>query len=281
MMDFIEALKYFILGLIQGITEVLPISSSGHVELVKAIIHIDFDQDLLFLVLVNTGSLVTIIFLYFNRLVSIIKDFFLYLFKKSTRETTRIGFGLGLKLIVATIPATIVGLVFKGMIETLMIQYNVLLSGIGLIFTGNILFLVSAKRIRRGFTQITYKDAILVGIAQSIALIPGVSRSGMTTATAINSGMGIDSALNFSFLMYIPISIGSLLLSMKDIFDTGVSIANSAIYIYYLLAFVAAVFATYVAYKLVFNIFKSGKLKYFVVYCILIGLVSIGLFIFR
>lgn len=280
-MDFIEAIKYFILGLIQGITEVLPISSSGHVELVKAIIHIDFDQDLLFLILVNTGSLVTMILLYFKRLYSIIKDFFLYWLKKSSRETTRVGFGLTLKLVIATIPAVIVGFAFKSTIETLMVQYNVLLSGIGLILTGNVLFLVSAKRIRRGFTQITYKDAILVGIAQSIALIPGVSRSGMTTATAINNGMGIDSALNFSFLMYIPVSIGSLILSVKDVFDGGITISSSVVYVYYFLAFFAAAIATYVAYKLVFNIFKSGKLKYFGVYCIIIGLLSIGLFIFR
>jgi len=279
--DWLEALKYLLLGLIQGITEVLPISSSGHVEFLKALIHIDFVDGMLFLVLVNTGSLVTFTIIYAKRIYFIIRDFLVYLFKEETREKTRPNFLLMVKLIIATIPAAIVGFVFGGVIDQLMVKYSVLISGIGLIFTGTVLFFVADKRITKGLTQITYLDAVLVGLAQSVALVPGISRSGMTSSTAINRGMGIDSALNFSFLMYIPISFGALILNVKDLVDVGVSVPDSLCYVYYGLALVAAAAATYVAYRFVFNIFISEKLRLFSYYCIALGFVSMGIFLFR
>ncbi len=279
-MSVLEALKYFILGLVQGITEILPISSSGHVELAKVLVGLQEDKGLLFLILVNTGSLVTMLIIYFKRLVKIYKDFFLYIFKKESRVKTEAGFSFGLKIIVATIPIVIVGLLFKNLLEQLTTEYSVLLSGVGLVFTGTILVLIANKKILNGNTHINYLDAVLIGFAQAIAIVPGISRSGMTTSTAISRGMGIDSALNFSFMIYIPASIGSVIILIKDSFSEGLGVANNAVLFYYFLAFMAAMVSTYIAYRLIFNIFKSGKIHYFGFYCILIGLLSIGLYIF-
>jgi len=278
-LSILEALKYFILGLVQGITEILPISSSGHVELAKVLIGLQEDKGLLFLILVNTGSLVTMLLIYFKKLYRIYKDFFLYIFKKDSRERTLPGFSFGLKIIVATVPIVIVGLLFKDILNQLTTDYNVLLAGVGLLFTGTILILIAGKKILNGNTHINYLDAVLIGVAQSVAIIPGISRSGLTTSTAINRGMGIDSALNFSFMIYIPASIGSVILLIKDSFSEGMGVESNVMYFYYFLAFFAAMVSTYFAYRLIFNIFKSGKIKYFGFYCILIGLLSIGLFI--
>jgi len=279
--NLLEAIKYIILGLIQGITEVLPISSSGHVEIAKALISLNADEGLLFLIIVNSGSLITFLAIYYKKVIQMVKDFFLFVFKKNSREVTRNGFLSAIKLLIACIPAAIVGFLFKDLINQWLIQYNVLLSGVGLLFTGTILLLVSTKKIRKGFTQITFVDAFFIGIAQSVALLPGISRSGMTTSTGIKRGVGIDSALDFSFMMYIPISIGSTLIYLKDILQEGIIITGTEYYFYYFLAFLTAVISTYIAFKLVFNIFKSGKLKYFGIYCLLIGMISIIIFIAR
>lgn len=279
-MDVLEALKYFVLGLVQGITEVLPVSSSGHVELAKALFGLQEDSGLLFLILVNTGSLVTILVLYFKRLFNIFKDFFLYIFKKNSRPQTEEGFRFGSKIIVASVPIVIFGLLLKDTLQTMTETYGVLLAGVGLLFTGTILVLVASKKILNGNTHVTYLDAIFVGIAQAVAIVPGISRSGMTTSSAINRGMGIDSALNFSFMIYIPASIGSLILLIIDSFSEGLGVANNSMIFYYFLAFIAAMGATYFAYRLIFNIFRSGKIKYFGYYCLALGLLSIGLFIF-
>jgi undecaprenyl-diphosphatase len=280
-LDIIVAIKYFIVGIIQGITEVLPVSSSGHVEIVKAIFNMSFNDEkgTIFLILVNTGSLVTFLAIYFKRLVRLIVDFVKYIFKKETREETHDNFIFLSKILVATIPAGIVGLLFKSTFDNLLVNYSLLLVGIGLLFTSTILILISQRKFHNKKHFFTWKDSILIGLAQSVAVVPGVSRSGMTTSMAIKRDSGIDSALNFSFLLYIPISVASLLLMVYDGVKTGWSVPNSSYYFYYLLAFIGAAVATYFAYKLIFSIFKSGKLRYFGYYCLVVGLGSIIWFV--
>ena len=281
-MDIIEAIKYLILGIIQGITEVLPISSSGNVEMVQSIFSVQKDEGLLFLILVNTGSLLTFLFIYYKRLILLIKNFFLYVFKKDTREDTYNDFIFAVRIVVACIPAGLAGIFLKDFIDSFILtDYPMLFVGVGFIMSGTVLFFIRDVRIKKGKTMINWMDTILIGLAQAIAIFPGVSRSGMTSSTSIKRGMGIDSALNFSFLLYIPLSIGSLLVSIMDIKDEGLGIASNDYIIYYLLAFIGAAVATYFAYKLIFNIFKSGKLKYFSYYLFGIGLLSIFYFMFK
>ncbi|XMB73145.1 undecaprenyl-diphosphate phosphatase [Mycoplasmatota bacterium WC30] len=280
-MDILEAIKYLILGIIQGITEVLPISSSGHVHIAQTFFNIDMDNGLLFLILVNTGSLLTFLIIYFKRLLTLIKDFFIYIFRKDLREIKYNNFIFMTRIIIACIPAGLVGLFLSDVIDTLLITYGSLLVGVGLLVTGTVLYTIRDTRILKGKTMITWTDTILIGLAQSVAIFPGVSRSGLTTTTSIKRGMGIDSALNFSFLLYIPLSFASLILMVFKIGDQGLGIPGQIYYFYYFLAFIGAAIATYAAYKLIFNIFKSGKLKYFSYYCFAVGLSSIIYFMFK
>jgi len=278
-MSILEAIKYLILGLVQGVTEVLPISSSGHVELIKEMIGIDASEGLLFLVLVNTGSLVTLMFVFRKQIVAIIKDFVLFIFAKKTRDKTRPNFLFGVKLIIASIPAAIVGIFFQDIFDNMLLEYGTLISGVGLLFTGTVLIFINYNRFRNGYTDLNFVDCILMGVAQAVALFPGISRSGMTTGTGIKRGVGVRTALEFSFMMYIPASIGALLLQVIEGVKDGFSVPSVFHYNYYLIAFVGAVVATFVAFKLVFHIFQRGRLNYFGFYCLAIGALSIALFI--
>lgn len=279
-MDLLEAIKYIILGLIQGITEVLPISSSGHVEIVKALVNLQQDEGLLFLILVNTGSFVTLFLIYFKKLWHIGIDFILYIFKKEDKEQHLEGFKFFIKLIIASIPAGLIGILFNDQLDELTQKYSTMLAGVGLLITGTVLVLAATRRVKRGKTQINYADAIIVGLAQGIALLPGVSRSGMTASTSIYRGMGVTTALDFSFLLYIPASIGSIIVMLLKTRTEGLGLDNNIHLVYYGLAFITAMIATYFAYKLIFNIFRTGKVRYFGFYCLLAGFFSIGLYIF-
>ncbi|MFH0993376.1 MAG: undecaprenyl-diphosphate phosphatase [bacterium] len=278
-MSFIEALKFLLLGIVQGITEVLPISSSGHVELFKVLLGVDVEQHLLFLILVNTGSLVAFLIIFARDLYNLVLAFIRYLFVPAKRVENREGFHYVVKLVIASIPAAIVGLTLKSYIDEALNLYGILLSGIGLLATGTILLLTSRLRLHHGNTSLSLTDAALIGVAQAFALIPGLSRSGMTTSTAFSRGIGLNSALKFSFLMYIPVSIGSLIVELNDFLDAGAILPSTSTILSFGTAFVAAIFATYFAYKIIFNIFRSGKLKAFSTYCFAVGLLSIALFI--
>lgn len=280
-MDILEAIKYLLLGIIQGITEVLPISSSGHVEVAQVFFNVQKDEGLFFLILVNTGSLLTFVVIYYKRLVKLIKDSFLYIFKKESREETYNNFIFSVRIVVACIPAALVGLLLKDFIDNFVLaQYGMLLVGVGFLLSGTVLYTIRDTKILKGKTMINWADTILIGLAQAVAIFPGVSRSGMTSSTSIKRGMGIDSALNFSFLLYIPLSFGSILISLFDVKSEGLGIISNYYYFYYFLSFIGAVIATYLAYKLIFNIFRSGKLKYFSYYLFAIGLASMFYFMF-
>ncbi|MDD3113043.1 MAG: undecaprenyl-diphosphate phosphatase [Candidatus Izemoplasmatales bacterium] len=279
-MNLLEALKYLLLGLVQGVTEVLPISSSGHVELVQTLVQLEADEGLLFLILVNTGSLIVFLFIYWRKLWRVLLDFLSYIFRPSTREATSKGFYYAIKLVIASIPAAIVGVFFKDQLDALLKSHGLLVSGTGLILTGSVLLIVSQKRAFNGEATVSFVDAILMGLGQAAALFPGVSRSGMTTSTGISRGIGIATALDFSFMMYIPVSIGVLLLSVIDGIQSGFNLPGSDYIGYYLLALVGAIVATYLAFRIVFSAFKTGKLKYFALYCLAVGLLSIGIYIF-
>jgi undecaprenyl-diphosphatase len=279
-MKLLEALKYILLGLVQGVTEVLPISSSGHVELVETLIRLEVDEGLLFLILVNTGSLLVFIVIYWRKLWGIIRDFFRFVFVSSSRKETSKGFYYAIKLVIATIPAALVGVFFKEQLDNILKTYGLLVSGTGLLFTGSVLLLISQKRIFNGEATVSFVDSLLMGVGQAVALFPGVSRSGMTTSTGIARGIGVATALDFSFLMYIPISIGVVMLSVVEGVQSGFELPGNEYIGYYLLAFVGEIVATYLAFRIVFNVFKTGKLKFFGIYCLIVGLISLGLFIF-
>ncbi len=276
--EFIEFIKYIFLGIVQGITEVLPISSSGHVEILKVLIGLDMDQNVLFLILLNTGSLATFIIIYFRRLWALVKSFFIFVFKPTKRSENIENTVYLLKVLIACIPAGIVGILLKPLLESFMENYGILLAGLGLLLTATVIYFVSKIKVSEKEVKISWLDTLFIGLAQAVAIFPGVSRSGMTTSTALKRGIGITSALNFSFLMYIFISIAATGLMIFDFTKEAIVIANIE-YLYYAFTFIFTMIATYFAYKLIFNIFRSGKLKYFSIYCFIVGFLAIALYI--
>lgn len=279
-MSFIEAIKYLVLGVIQGVTEVLPISSSGHVEITKYLLSVDFSHNLIFLIFVNTGSLLTFILIYYKKIWRLLKGFFVYIFSKKHRETHKSEFIMTMKLIIASVPAAIVGILFNDSINHLLTNYGLIIVAIGLLITATTLYYITSfEPFSRGKGHIKWWDTLFMGIAQALALIPGVSRSGMTSSAALRRGVSVDAALDFSFLMYIPVSFGSTLLVVFGMIDGGKTGFVSSDLVYYVLAFGGAVLATYAAYKLIFSIFKSGKLRNFSYYCLAISALALVLYV--
>lgn len=280
LVSFVVFLKYLLIGIIQGVAEVLPISSSGHVELFKVLLGVDIDHNLLFLIFVNTGSLVAFLCIFAKDIARLVRSFFLFIFAPTRREENREEFLFVLKLGIASIPAMLVGLLLSHAIDAAIETYGTLLSGMGLFLTGTILLLTSRHHARRSPTAIGFIDATLIGVAQATALLPGLSRSGVTVSTGINRGLGLGSVVRFSFMMYLVVSFGSLLLEIDEfVGDPVATTAPEAAG--YAVSFIAATIATFAAYKLVMNAFRSEKLRYFAAYCFAIGLLSVVLYVVR
>jgi undecaprenyl-diphosphatase len=258
--EWLVLVKYIFLGLLQGFTEPIPISSSGHLVLVRDILGIKA-EGLSFEILVNFGSLIAVILVYWRDITRLIKNSLHYIVSKD--PDAKGDFHFIMMLIVATIPTGIIGLLLKDKIGELSTSYVV---GITLLITGVALWVIRNLNGMKGDKQINLKDAVLVGLAQSVALIPGISRSGATIVAAMLLGMKQETALRFSFLLYIPVSLGVGILDIGDLvrdqnFDT----------IPYLLAFLASIIASYFALKWFMNIMAKGNLKYFAFYCFIVG----------
>ena len=257
-------IKYIILGIIQGFTEPLPISSSGHLIIFKTLFNDNVLNDINFEIIVNFGSLIAILFLYRDDIIKIIKDFFLFIKTKNIKYKTNYKYTLC--IIIGTIPACIIGFIFKDTIDNLS---NIKVVGLSLIITSILLYLVKNKNGKKKKRDISYIDAIKIGFFQSIALIPGISRSGATIVGALKSDFEKETAVNYSFMLYIPISIASLILGISDLFKS--QNLNNLI-IPYFVSLVFAIFTTYFSAKLFINIIKKEKLIYFSIYCILVGI---------
>ncbi|WP_174612779.1 undecaprenyl-diphosphate phosphatase [Virgibacillus ihumii] len=260
-------IKYLFLGLVQGFTEPIPISSSGHLIILRELFGIEA-EGLSFEILVNFGSLIAVLVIYRKDILRLIQNGIRYL---TTKDTDAEGdFQFILSLIIATIPTGILGLLLEDYIQSELSTVAVV--GITLLVTGVALWVIRNLRGWKSDSQISFKDAVIVGLAQSVALIPGISRSGATIVAGMLLGMKIETALRFSFMLYIPISLGIGILSFGDIFgDDNIDILA----IPYILAFAASIIATYYSLRWFINIMKRGNLKYFTFYCFIVGILVI------
>lgn len=258
-----EIIKYIILGIVQGFTEPLPISSSGHLLIFKNLFNLNLG-DLNFEIITNFGSLLAILFLYRKKIIKIIKEFFLYIKTKEKKYYSN--FKYALLIVVGTIPAGILGLLFKDKIE--LISSNVKYVGIALLITALALFIVKNINGKKDDSDITYKDAIKVGLFQAIALLPGISRSGATLTGALLCNIKKDKALDFSFMLYIPISLATMVLGVSDLVSSP---DVKSLILPYFLGFLFSMIVTYFALKLFIDIVKKNKLIYFVIYCLIVG----------
>ncbi|ANS74952.1 UDP pyrophosphate phosphatase [Paenibacillus yonginensis] len=259
-----EWLKYAILGLVQGLTEPIPVSSSGHLIIAEHLFGIH-SEGLSFEVLTNTASLIAIVFIYRKDLASLIAAFFRYLFKRTEQDKDE--FKLGVYLIVASIPAGAIGFLFNDAIgETFKGMTTI---GIALLITALALWGVRNLRGRKSDKNLSFGETFIVGLAQALALIPGISRSGATIVAALLLGWKPETALRFSFFLYIPVSLGGMLLEGKDMAQDP---QLSSLAFPYTAAFICALVATYFSMRWFMGIMAKGNLKGLSIYCLLLGL---------
>ncbi|MCZ0703928.1 undecaprenyl-diphosphatase [Natronobacillus azotifigens] len=262
---FVLLIKYIFFGFIQGFTEPIPISSSGHLVIFQDLFGLKM-ENLSFEILVNSGSLIAVLIIYRQDIIRIIQNSLLYLSKKDIEAKD--DFHFILYLILATIPAGLIGFLFEDRIASVFSSANMV--GITLIVTGIALWTIRNLRGRKNDGELTWKDALIVGLAQSVALIPGISRSGATIVAAMLLGMKQATALRFSFLLYVPVSSGLLLLSIDRLFDDQLA----ELWIPYLLALITATIATYFSLRWFMGIMARGNLKYFAFYCFIVGTIA-------
>lgn len=258
-MNWFEAIA---LGLIQGLTEFLPISSSGHLEIAKSIFGIDPEANFYFTIAVHGATVLSTIVVFWKEIIELIKGTLKF---KMNDETSYV-----LKLIVSMIPVGIAGLFLKDPIESLF-NGNIVFIGFMLLITSTLLAL--AHFIKKREREIGYLDALLIGIALAIAVIPGISRSGATISTGLMIGNSKDKIARFSFLMVLVPIIGANLLEIMS----GEINLNSTSFGIILIGFLAAFVSGYLACRWMIGLVKKSKLIWFSIYCLIIGLLSIVL----
>ncbi len=259
-MTWIEAL---ILGVIQGLTEFLPVSSSGHLEIGSVLLGVQSSENLLFAVVVHAATALSTIVVFRKDILEILKGLIQFKWNES--------WDFAIKIIISMIPVGIVGVFFEDEI-TALFTGNLYLVGSMLIVTSALLFFTHFKKDNN--RSVGKGAALIIGIAQSIAILPGISRSGSTIATALLLGVEKSKATRFSFLMVLVPILGASLLKLKDYFETpaaydGLSASSMIV------GFIASFVAGYIACKWMVGIVKKGKLTYFAIYCLVVGLIAI------
>ncbi len=256
-MNWFEAIA---LGLIQGLTEFLPISSSGHLEMAKSIFGIDPEANFYFTIAVHGATVLSTIVVFWKEIIELISGTLKF---KMNDETSYV-----LKLIVSMIPVGIAGLLLKDKIESLF-SGNIVFVGFMLLVTSTLLAL--AHFIKKRDRKIGYLDALLIGIAQALAVIPGISRSGATISTGLMIGNSKEKIARFSFLMVLVPIIGANFLEIMS----GEINPDSTSTVIILIGFLAAFVSGYLACRWMIEIVKKSKLIWFSIYCVIIGLLSI------
>ncbi len=271
-MDWFEAL---ILGLIQGLTEYLPVSSSGHLTIGSALFGLqDGDSNLMFTIVVHVATVCSTCVILWKEIVWIFKG--LFVVNRNDGETWVLSSEqkYALNIIISMIPVGIVGVFFKDYVEDIF-GSGLLIVGIMLLLTAALLtFSYFAKP--RQKEEISTKDAFIIGLAQACAVMPGLSRSGSTIATGLLLGNTKEKLAQFSFLMVIPPILGEALLDVLKMMKEGYAAVVAGISpIALVVGFIAAFVSGCVACKWMINIVKKGKLIYFAVYCAIVSVVII------
>lgn len=269
---------YGILGAIQGFSEPIPISSSGHLVIFQSIFEkmgllVPQINDITFEVIVNTGSLIAIMYYYRQDICELFTMFITYIKKPEQRDNYIDGFRYCILLIVATIPAAIGGFLLSDKIEIAF--SNPKLVGCSLLVTAIFLLLIHKfgyQGKNRSAKNINLFDALKMGMFQLFALLPGISRSGSTITGGMLSGLSQKTARDFSFFMFMPVSIGAIILKIDDIISAN---ALQTLWLPYLIAFIISIIVTYCSLKLLFKLLENQKIIVFSRYCLIVGILTI------
>lgn len=259
-----EILDAIILGIIQGLTEFLPVSSSGHLELGKAVLGDKMvpQESLLFTVILHFATALSTLVVFRKDVWDIITG----LFNKGWNEEKR----FSIKIILSMVPAALIGMYFEEQLESLF-GGNILLVGFMLIVTALLLYL--ADKARETSKDVTYSNAFVIGISQAIAMLPGISRSGATISTSVLLGNDKTRAARFSFLMVVPLILGKI---CKDIMSGDLTY-ESAQFNVLSIGFLAAFISGIAACTWMISLVRRSKLVYFSFYCFIVGLLAIVL----
>ncbi len=255
-MSWLEAL---VLGVVQGLTEFLPVSSSGHLQIFSALFGVQGEENLTFAVVVHAATVCSTIVVLRHEIMDLLKGLFRFQWNSETIYIAKIALSM--------IPVAIVGVCFKDYVEAIF-GSGLLIVGVSLLVTAALLSFAYYARPRER-KEITFRDAFIIGIAQACAVLPGLSRSGSTIGTGILLGNNKENVAKFSFLMVLVPILGEAFL---DLMQGGFSSAESGISVSVLLVgFVSAFVSGYIACSWMLNLVKKGKLMWFAIYCLVVG----------
>lgn len=249
-----------ILGIIQGLTEFLPVSSSGHLELGNYFLGTESENNLLFAIAVHGATALSTIVVFRKSILELLAG----LFKFSWNEETQ----FIVKIAISMIPVGIVGVFFEDQIEGFFAGNIILVSSM-LAVTGILLLFTHYSKTREG--SVSFKTSLIIGISQALAILPGISRSGATISTALLLGIDKSKAARFSFLMVLPPILGASLLKFIEFIKTPIAESNSLETVPLTIGFIAAFISGLVACQWMINIVKRGKLIYFAIYCLIVS----------
>ena len=250
-----------ILGLVQGLTEFLPVSSSGHLVIFRELLGAEAPSDLVFEITVHVATALATIVVFRKQILDLLQGLFKFKYNEQTDFIA--------KLVVSMIPVAIVGFFFKDKVEELF--SSLLVVGCALMVTALLLFLSDRVKARKEGKEITFGQALVMGLGQAVAVIPGLSRSGTTISAGLLSGASRNKVAEFSFLMVLVPILGEAFLDLVggDLATSSISIAPL------LLGFVAAFFSGLFACKAMIALVKKAGLKWFALYCAIVGLIVI------
>lgn len=259
-MSLVEA---FLLGLLQGLTEFLPVSSSGHLEIGKVILGVDAERSLFFTVAVHGATVLSTLVVFRKEIFDLLFGLFKFSWNNETQFIS--------KLLLSMIPVALVGLLLKDYVESLFTG-NLLFVGAMLLITASLLFFSSLVK-SKATKPIGFFDSFVIGIAQAIAVIPGISRAGATISTGLLLRNNKEEVARFSFLMVIAPIIGANLI---ELYKGAPPISTEMPIAPVVVGFVAAFVAGFIACKWMINLIKKGKLVWFALYCSIFGIITIA-----
>lgn len=259
-MDLLEAI---ILGIVQGLTEFLPVSSSGHIELVRAIFNREIQESMTMTVVLHFATALSTCVIFRKDIAEIIKGLFQF------KNNSQLHFSL--KIILSMLPAALVGVLYDDFIE-FFFAGKIMLVGFMLLVTGALLFV--ADKAKTTNKEVGFAHSIIIGISQMIAILPGISRSGATISTSVLLGIDREKAARFSFLMVVPLIFGKIAKDLLDL-SSGESTISSSDFLPYIAGFVFAFFTGLFACQWMIKLVKKSKLTSFSIYCFVIGIAAI------
>ncbi len=285
-----SVLESILLGIVQGVTEFLPVSSSGHLAILENIFHIETNGSMLFDIMLHIGTLAAVFIVYHKDIWSMIKEFFFMVgdlcsnlhtfvlnkvhktslkYKKVVNNSYR---KFVMLILVSTVPTGVIGVLGKDIVEGA--GETLLIPGICLLITGVLLLMAELKKEGNKTPKNTsYGNGLIIGAAQGLATLPGLSRSGTTIATCLFCGLDRKFAVKYSFILSIPAILGAAVLEVKDVIAEPIQASQVAIYA------VGMVFAGVVGYiciKTMLIIVRKKKFRYFAYYCFVVGIVAIA-----